>query len=89
LATGFSYSAQERLKQVEFLGHQIGNFVDLRRLGSAALDVCLVADGTLDAYYEHNTKEHDWAAALLIAQEAGQTVKRPDFAGDLAWVNAF
>jgi myo-inositol-1(or 4)-monophosphatase len=89
LATGFSYSAQERIKQVEFLGLQIGNFVDVRRLGSAALDVCLVADGTLDAYYEHDTKEHDWAAALLIAQEAGQTVKRPDFAGDLAWVNAF
>jgi myo-inositol-1(or 4)-monophosphatase len=89
LATGFSYSAANRAEQIEFLGTQISNFVDVRRLGSAALDACLVADGTLDAYYELHTKEYDWAAGLLIAEEAGQSVKRSDFEGDLIWVNAF
>jgi fructose-1,6-bisphosphatase/inositol monophosphatase family enzyme len=43
----------------------------------------------LDAYYELHTKEYDWAAGLLIAEEAGQSVKRADFEGDLIWVNAF
>jgi myo-inositol-1(or 4)-monophosphatase len=89
LATGFSYSAAHRAEQIEFLGAQIHNFVDVRRLGSAALDACLVADGTVDAYYELHTKEYDWAAGLLIAEEAGQRVKRASFEGDLIWVNAF
>jgi len=89
LATGFSYSAAHRAEQIEFLGTQIHNFVDVRRLGSAALDACLVADGTVDAYYELHTKEYDWAAGLLIAEEAGQKVKRASFEGDLIWINAF
>ena len=63
------------------------DFADVRRMGSAALDACFVADGSIDAYYERHIKEHDWAAALLIAEEAGQQVKRPKFSGDVASVN--
>lgn len=89
VATGFSYSAMERAIQFEFLSEQMSRFVDVRRMGSAAIDACMVADGTVDAYYERHIKEHDWAAAMLIAEEAGQSVKRPEFVGDIGWVNAF
>jgi myo-inositol-1(or 4)-monophosphatase len=49
---------------------------DLRRGGSAALDLCSVADGTADAYYEHVIQPWDVAAGGLIAREAGATVVR-------------
>ncbi|MEN9955243.1 MAG: hypothetical protein RLY34_50 [Actinomycetota bacterium] len=87
LATGFSYSAEERAMQFQKLSQMMPDFVDVRRMGSAALDACMVADGTVDVYYEKHIKEHDWAAALLIAEEAGQTVKRPEFLGDFGSVN--
>jgi myo-inositol-1(or 4)-monophosphatase len=87
LATGFSYSAEERAMQFQKLSQMMPDFVDVRRMGSAALDACMVADGTVDVYYEKHIKEHDWAAALLIAEEAGQTVKRPEFQGDFGSVN--
>lgn len=87
LATGFSYSGEERALQFEKLNQMMPDFVDVRRMGSAALDACMVADGTVDVYYEKHIKEHDWAAALLIAEEAGQMVKRPEFLGDFGSVN--
>lgn len=87
VATGFSYSAEERAAQFEFLSQQMTNYVDVRRMGSAAIDACMVADGTVDAYFERHSKEHDWAAALLIAEEAGLPVQRPAFVGDIALVN--
>lgn len=86
-ATGFSYQDSDRVKQFQFLAEVMPEFVDLRRMGSAALDICMVADGTLDAYFERHLKEHDWAAGMLIAEEAGLNVKRPAFVGDLATVN--
>lgn len=87
LTTGFSYSAKDRTAQFRYLAEIMENYVDVRRFGSAALDACFVADGTLDVYYERHIKEHDWAAALLIAEEAGQNVKRPAFVGDYGSVN--
>ncbi len=87
IATGFSYSAIEREQQFIDLANRMPDFADVRRMGSAALDACFVADGSIDAYYERHIKEHDWAAALLIAEEAGQQVKRPKFSGDVASVN--
>jgi myo-inositol-1(or 4)-monophosphatase len=87
VATGFSYSASDRTEQFVELSKQMERFVDLRRLGSAALDACLVADGTVDAYFERHTKEYDWAAGFLIAEEAGLKVKRPEFVGDSSEVN--
>jgi myo-inositol-1(or 4)-monophosphatase len=59
------------------LGDLMGGFADVRRLGSAALDLCLVADGTHDAYGERGLNEHDYSAGALIAEEAGCWVRRP------------
>ena len=61
---------------------------DVRRIGSAALDLCMVAAGRLDAYYEHGLNVWDWAAGALIAAEAGARVllpSRADPAGTPAW----
>lgn len=86
LATGFSYSAEKRAAQFIELAELMPGYVDLRRMGSAALDVCAVADGSIDAYFERDTKEYDWAAAALIAEEAGLEVYRPKFVGDVCRV---
>ncbi|GAB4896586.1 hypothetical protein MAHJHV29_48560 [Mycobacterium avium subsp. hominissuis] len=55
---------------------------DVRRSGSAALDLCMVAAGRLDAYYEHGLKVWDRAAVALIAAEAGARVVLPAPDGD-------
>lgn len=86
VATGFSYSADDRLKQFEILADLMPNFVDVRRIGAASLDMCFVAEGLIDAYYEKGIKEWDWAAAMVVAEEAGLAVIRPAFAGDLGVV---
>ena len=62
------------------------DFVDVRRIGAASLDMCMVAEGMIDAYYEVGIKEWDWAGAMVIAEEAGLKVIRPAFAGDLGVV---
>lgn len=82
-ATGFSYSPEVRKIQFEELIERMPHFQDIRRNGAAAIDLCHVAEGVLDAYFERDTKEYDWAAAALIAEEAGVKVKRPAFVGDL------
>ena len=78
LASGFAYDPQRRGFQFEQLQRLVsaGDFADLRRAGSAALDLCMVADGTLDAYAEYGLQEYDWAAGALIAQEAGVPIRR-------------
>ncbi|TWD80079.1 myo-inositol-1(or 4)-monophosphatase [Kribbella amoyensis] len=73
VATGFSYLADRRAEQAEYLGRVLPGVRDLRRGGSAALDLCSVADGTADAYYEHVIQPWDVAAGALIAREAGAT----------------
>ena len=50
---------------------------DVRRSGSAALDLCGVAAGWVDAYLEHGCNWWDWAAAALVASEAGAVVRTP------------
>jgi myo-inositol-1(or 4)-monophosphatase len=87
VGTGFSYSLSERTEQFGALPKVMPDFVDVRRIGSAALDICMVADGSLDSYFERHTKEHDWAAAILIAEEAGCSVVRPSSSDDAAYVN--
>ncbi|TFI01221.1 inositol monophosphatase family protein [Micrococcus lylae] len=77
IATGFGYDAERRARQVQALAAVFAEFGDVRRIGSAALDLCMVADGTLDAYAEYGTQEYDWAAGALIAEEAGVPVVRP------------
>jgi len=84
LATGFSYDPDVRAEQAAMLGSLMDGFADVRRLGSAALDLCLVADGTHDAYGERGLNEHDFAAGALIAEEAGCWVRRPRLTSPLA-----
>jgi myo-inositol-1(or 4)-monophosphatase len=71
VATGFQYDVAHRGKQIEHLSKALPLIRDLRRNGAAAVDLCHVAMGRVDAYYEHGLKEWDWAAAGLIAREAG------------------
>lgn len=77
LGMGLSYSESVRAEQLASLPSLMAGFSDVRRLGSAALDLCLVADGTLDAYIEPDLSEHDWAAGAVIAREAGLAVETP------------
>ena len=84
LATGFSYDPDVRAEQAAGLGALMDGFADMRRLGSAALDLCLVADGTHDAFGERGLNEHDFAAGALIAEEAGCWVRRPRLTSPLA-----
>lgn len=77
LATGFGYEPARRQQQMASAAAMNAHFGNLRRLGAAALDICMVADGTLDAYAEYGIQEHDWAAGALIAEEAGVPVRRP------------
>lgn len=83
LATGFSYDPAVRAEQSHFLPGLMDGFGDMRRLGSAALDLCLVADGTHDAYGERGLNEHDYSAGALIAEEAGCWVRRPHLTSPL------
>jgi myo-inositol-1(or 4)-monophosphatase len=71
LATGFSYDPARRARQGSAAGHLLARVGNLRRLGSAALDLCALAAGWVDMYYEGPLGEWDFAAGLLIATEAG------------------
>jgi len=77
VGTGFSYSHEARRRQAQVLAQILPTVRDMRRLGSCALDLCMVAAGQLDAYYEDGVHVWDWAAAALIAAEAGATVWLP------------
>jgi myo-inositol-1(or 4)-monophosphatase len=78
VSTGFSYLPERRAEQADYLSHVLPAVRDLRRGGSAALDLCSVADGTADAYYEHVIQPWDIAAGALIAREAGaETIGGP------------
>jgi myo-inositol-1(or 4)-monophosphatase len=71
IGTGFAYDSARRRRQVAVLAELIDQIADIRRAGAASLDLCAVAAGRLDAYYEVGLNPWDWAAGLLIAQEAG------------------
>lgn len=77
VGTGFVYNRDQRGQQFRELAELLEGHGDMRRIGSAALDLCMVADGTLDGYLERGLNEHDWAAGALIAEEAGVAVHRP------------
>lgn len=81
LATGFGYQAGRRERQAALLAGLVGRVRDIRRVGSAALDLCAVAAGWVDGYLEHGLHRWDWAAAGLIAEEAGAVVRFPDNSG--------
>lgn len=77
LGTGFGYSRQRRATQAALLARLLPVVRDVRRIGSAALDLCMVAAGRLDAFYEHGLQPWDCAAGALIAAEAGARVSLP------------
>ena len=74
VATGFSYDARERMAQAAVLARLAGSVRDLRRAGSAALDLAWVAAGRLDAYLEVSRSPWDSAAGELLVREAGGEV---------------
>lgn len=74
VATGFAYRAAARARQASVLAALLPQIRDVRRIGGAALDLCFVAAGRVDAYYENSTSRWDWAAGALIAAEAGAVV---------------
>jgi len=71
VGTGFSYFADTRRDQAERLARMMGSIRDIRRMGSAAIDLCFVAAGRLDVYFEQYLNSWDAAAGELIAREAG------------------
>lgn len=82
IATGFPYTKVERGEDFEWVMRSMRTLLpetrDIRRLGSAALDLCYVARGTFDGFYEVNLKPWDVAAGILIVQEAGGRISRGD-----------
>ena len=71
VATGFGYDVRRRSVQAQHLTRVLPLVRDLRRLGASSLDLCGVAAGRLDAYYEQGLHPWDMSAGLLIAAEAG------------------
>jgi myo-inositol-1(or 4)-monophosphatase len=77
LATGFSYEAAQRERQGAVVAAALGRIRDVRRGGAAALDLCHVAAGRVDGYWELDLSPWDYAAGALIAREAGAEVLLP------------
>lgn len=75
VATGFGYAARRRSGQARVLTGVLPRVRDIRRIGSASLDLCWVATGTLDAYYERGVNVWDVAAATLVLTEAGGALR--------------
>ncbi|MSW45374.1 MAG: inositol monophosphatase [Actinobacteria bacterium] len=84
IATGFSYEPDRRRRQAAVLIEILPLVRDIRRMGAASVDLCSVACGRVDAYYERGLQPWDHAAGALIAREAGALVsslkgEEPDF----------
>ena len=75
VATGFGYDANWRARQAEVVRRVLPEVRDIRRAGSAALDLAWLAAGRLDAYYERGLNAWDWAAGSLLVREAGGVVE--------------
>jgi len=75
VATGFGYAEQRRREQGAVIASLLPAVRDIRRLGAAAIDLCHVACGRVDAYFERGLQPWDLAAGQLIAAEAGARVE--------------
>jgi myo-inositol-1(or 4)-monophosphatase len=75
VSTGFGYTEERRREQAAVLARLLPQVRDIRRIGSAAIDLCLVAEGRLDAHYERGLNPWDVAAGTLVVTEAGGTVQ--------------
>jgi myo-inositol-1(or 4)-monophosphatase len=74
VATGFGYAVERRRAQGRIVAELLPRIRDIRRDGSAAIDLCAVAAGRLDAFYERGVNRWDTAAAALVARETGVEV---------------
>ncbi len=86
VATGFAYRAERRARQAAGVAGLLTRVRDIRRAGAASLDLCAVAAGWLDGYFEHGLNRWDWAGGALIAQEAGAVVRLPESGSDMTFV---
>ena len=75
VATGFGYDPDRRARQADLVRDLLPRVRDIRRAGSAALDLSWLATGRFDAYYERGLNPWDWAAGSLIVREAGGVVE--------------
>jgi myo-inositol-1(or 4)-monophosphatase len=83
VATGFAYDARVRARQAQTVAAVLPRVRDIRRAGSAALDLCWTACGRCDAYYERGLNPWDAAAGALICERAGLEVRELEPDGDL------
>lgn len=84
LATGFAYTGNSRGPQLAKLEDLMRGYDDLRRCGSAALDLCMVAEGRVNGYAERGLGIYDYAGGAVIAEEAGLKVSRGGAGGPTA-----
>ena len=80
VCTGFSYHVSQREVHARRVATMVGQIRDIRRFGAAAIDLCFVACGRLDAYFEEHLNSWDLVAGQVIATEAGAFVT--NFSGD-------
>jgi len=85
VATGLAYDAGVREAQAKVLARLAGRVRDIRRFGSAALDLAWTAAGRYDAYFERSVKQWDIAAGQLICERAGLEVRELPVYENLPW----
>jgi myo-inositol-1(or 4)-monophosphatase len=85
IATGLAYDADVRRAQARVLQRVVPRVRDIRRIGSAALDLTWTAAGRFDAYYERSVKQWDIAAGALVCERAGLQVHELPVHEDLPW----
>ena len=83
IGTGFAYSPAVRKHQSQIIAAYIDTVRDVRRTGAAALDLCWVAAGRLDAYYERTVRPWDVAAGALLCEQVGLDVRYLPPIGDV------
>jgi len=74
IGTGFGYLAARRQVQGEVVAALLPRIRDIRRIGVASVDLCAIAAGRLDGFYERGLNYWDWAAGALVASESGAVV---------------
>ncbi|GAB4157140.1 MAG: inositol monophosphatase family protein [Planctomycetota bacterium] len=89
VATGFPYNRVETRTNFAEQERMLCASQDVRRMGSASLDICLVAQGRFDAYYEFGLGPWDYAAGWVIALEAGAICSKPDGTPAVVGGNSF
>jgi myo-inositol-1(or 4)-monophosphatase len=78
VATGFGYDARVRAAQAAVVARLLPQVRDIRRLGSAALDLAWLAAGRYDAYYEYGLNAWDWAAGEMLCSAVGLETRHLD-----------